>query len=156
MNYDTINKTIELFYGFLPYGSNFSDATYGLLKDNQEERYEIERFLLEEEILEDWGDSGKLIISKKGKIIWKDFSTIEKFIEHTRTIDSRKEKLKQIEEQKLINDSKISKWQAKTFWWVFVFGLIGGICGIISLTMQIKENINKQKPKTENVKSKSN
>jgi hypothetical protein len=41
MDYNKIDKTIELFYGYLPFGNNFSDATYGLFKDNHHEMYEI-------------------------------------------------------------------------------------------------------------------
>lgn len=155
MNYEKIDKTVELFYGFLPYGNNFSDATYGLFKDNHTEMYETKNFLLEERILENWGDAGKLIISKKGKDIWEKFASIEKYIKNNNEIIAEQKQIKQIEKQKLIHDSKISKWQAKTFWWLFFIGLIGGICGIISLVMQIQENTNKPKPTIENVKSKS-
>jgi len=41
MDYNKIDKTIELFYGYLPFGNNFSDVTYGLFKDNHHEMYEI-------------------------------------------------------------------------------------------------------------------
>jgi len=34
-------------------------------------------------------------------------------------------------------DVRLAKWQAKTFWWVFALGAIGGICGIISLLWQL-------------------
>ena len=47
-------------------------------------------------------------------------------------IEHHKE-LKELTLKKLQWDSKLSKWQANTFWYVFLFGLIGGICGIISL-----------------------
>jgi len=131
MDYNIIDKKIELFYGYLPYGNNFSDSTYGLFKDNHHEMYEIRDFLIEQGILENWGNAGKLIISKKGKDAWTEFASIEKYLENCAAV-------KQIEKQKLIYDSKISKWQAKTFWWVFFIGLVGGICGIISLIMKLK------------------
>jgi hypothetical protein len=138
MDYNIIDKKIELFYGYLPYGNNFSDSTYGLFKDNHHEMYEIRDFLIEQGILENWGNAGKLIISKKGKDAWTEFASIEKYLENCAAELAENEKLKQIEKQKLIYDSKISKWQAKTFWWVFFIGLVGGICGIISLIMQLK------------------
>jgi hypothetical protein len=156
MNYKKIDKTIELFYGFFPYGSNFSDATYGLFKDNQAEMYETKNFLLEEGILEIWGDAGKLIISKRGKDIWEKFASTEKYLEDNNKKNAEQERFRYLEKQKLIHDSKISKWQAKTFWWVFFIGLIGGICGIISLVMQIQEKTSNPKPTIENVKSQSN
>lgn len=30
-------------------------------------------------------------------------------------------------EKKLYNDSKLSEWQVKTFWWLFAFGIFGGL-----------------------------
>lgn len=45
--------------------------------------------------------------------------------------------LQEISKQKLIYDTKISKWQTKTFWPVFIFGLIGGCLGIASFIMQV-------------------
>lgn len=45
--------------------------------------------------------------------------------------------LETIRMNKLKWDSKLSKWQSKTFWYVFVLGIIGGICGIVSLGLQL-------------------
>jgi hypothetical protein len=154
MNYDITNKAIKIFYDCLPHGDNFSDATYGLFKDDNKEMYENRRFLLEEGILEEYGPAGKLTLSKKGKHIWEKFGSIERYFEESEIQNKKQEILKQIERQKLIDDAKLSKWQARTFWWVFLFGLIGGLCGIISLGIQIKEKISKPNPKIENVQSK--
>jgi hypothetical protein len=44
---------------------------------------------------------------------------------------------KSIEFQKLKSEIKILKWQEKTFWPLFIFALIGGICGIVSLAIQV-------------------
>jgi hypothetical protein len=51
--------------------------------------------------------------------------------------EEKQAKLKSFEEEKLILETKLAKWQAKTFWWIFLFALLGGICGIISLLMQL-------------------
>lgn len=50
-----------------------------------------------------------------------------------------KDEYEKIRLNKLKWDSKLSKWQAKTFWYVFVLGIVGGICGILSLTLQISD-----------------
>jgi len=34
-------------------------------------------------------------------------------------------------------DLKLANWQVKTFWWLFGLAIFGGICGIISLVMQL-------------------
>jgi hypothetical protein len=54
------------------------------------------------------------------------------------SLASEKEQYEQenIEKGKLINEAKLAKWQRKTFWWLFFLGVIGGICGIVSLIMQ--------------------
>lgn len=51
--------------------------------------------------------------------------------------NEHQKELKDLTLKKLHWDSKLSKWQANTFWWVFFLGLIGGISGIISLAMQL-------------------
>jgi hypothetical protein len=65
--------------------------------------------------------------------------------------------------RKLKWDSKLSKWQAKTFWYVFFLGVIGGICGIISLSIQLgnykdktkNEIIKQQQIQTDTIDNKS-
>jgi hypothetical protein len=44
---------------------------------------------------------------------------------------------KRIQDEKLRSEAKLAKWQVKTFWWIFLLALIGGICGIVSLVMQL-------------------
>lgn len=43
-----------------------------------------------------------------------------------------------IELEKLKYDAKLAKWQIRVFWPVFIFGLIGGVSGIISLLLQLR------------------
>lgn len=44
---------------------------------------------------------------------------------------------KQLELSKLIKENKLIDWQLKSFWYFFILAILGGICGIISLAMQI-------------------
>lgn len=137
MKNENVNKAFEIFYNCLPYGSDFSDATYEIFRTNRSEGIEVKQFLLEHEILRDLREGGKLILSSKGKEIWIKYGCIEKYIEEINALNIKEERLNALKNEKLIYDSKISKWQTKTFWWIFFFGLIGGICGIISLVIQI-------------------
>jgi hypothetical protein len=41
------------------------------------------------------------------------------------------------EAKKLDADLTLARWQKRTFWWVFGLGAIGGICGIVSLCLQL-------------------
>jgi len=57
---------------------------------------------------------------------------------------NRLEKEREIEiltTNKLRWDSKLSKWQVKTFWWIFVFGFFGFIFGLYNFI----DNLNKTK-----------
>lgn len=48
------------------------------------------------------------------------------------------EEIKELSNTKLYWDSKISKWQVKTFWPVFIFGLFGLTFGIYNFIDQLK------------------
>jgi len=45
----------------------------------------------------------------------------------------------QISEEKLKWDIKVSKFQAKSFWVALIIGFIGGLCGLISLIIELKK-----------------
>jgi|SRR5665647_13360 len=137
MKNENVNKAFEIFYKYLPHGIDFSDATHEIFQTNRVEGIEVKQFLLEHEILKEWGEAGKLILSSKGKGIWIKYGCIEKYIEEINALKKKEDRLNALKNEKLIYDSRISKWQAKTFWLIFFFGLIGGICGIISLAIQI-------------------
>ncbi|MFL5765774.1 MAG: hypothetical protein ACJ77K_17645 [Bacteroidia bacterium] len=47
------------------------------------------------------------------------------------------EKISKKEEQ----DFRLKEMQIKTFWWIFYFGVFGGICGIITLAIRILETL---------------
>lgn len=51
--------------------------------------------------------------------------------------DQTNKKKEELELKKLNWDSKLAKWQVKTFWLFFILAIIGGVCGIISLVLQI-------------------
>ena len=45
---------------------------------------------------------------------------------------------KQLASEKLRHDTKISRWQVKTFWWIFFGGFIGGLMGATSLVLELE------------------
>jgi hypothetical protein len=146
-----IDKVINLYYSFWPQGGNYYDATHGLNIEYLENEA-IKKFLLEEEILSQW-NTDQYVITKKGQDIIQKFNgKIEEYLRDKDKIQEEYLKLEQARNVKLYYDLKHSKWQARTFWWVFIFGLIGGICGIISLVMQINEKANKPESKIENTR----
>ena len=54
--------------------------------------------------------------------------------------EDEKSKIQVIEKNKLIKEAKLADWQVKIFWPLFIIALIGGLCGIISLLLQIINN----------------
>jgi hypothetical protein len=50
-------------------------------------------------------------------------------------------------ENKLLNDNTLAKWQVKYFWYIFAFGLLGGVYSTIEIikSLTIKESV-KEKP----------
>lgn len=60
-----------------------------------------------------------------------------KFIEQAKIKESEETFKIQKETEKLNYETKLAKWQVKTFWPLFLLALLGGICGIVSLILQL-------------------
>jgi hypothetical protein len=93
-----------------------------------------------EEGLLDTKDPNELVcfISPYGQEIQKNGG----WLKHRERLDSDNSRileLQQIEEGKLRWDAKLSKLKAKTFWPVFIFGVLGGLSGAISLYFNLTE-----------------
>jgi len=134
MNNKNIDTVISSFKEALPYGVNYSDLTSDL-KINYVEIQEIKKYLQDNNIISDWGDPTMQILTQKGEEIINIYGGIEKFITHETEENEEKKRILKITNEKLENDAKLSKWQVKTFWWVFGFGLFGGIYAIISIIL---------------------
>eukprot|EP00825_Cyclidium_porcatum_P017764 TRINITY_DN2042_c0_g1_i3.p1 TRINITY_DN2042_c0_g1~~TRINITY_DN2042_c0_g1_i3.p1 ORF type:complete len:173 (-),score=21.39 TRINITY_DN2042_c0_g1_i3:229-747(-) len=113
-NYENIDKVINLFYQRLPNGTNFYDEVYGYNFDDKEQA-EILKFLIDESILEGWGEHGKHILSKTGELIVVDYGGIEDFLAYRQEEIKEKSRLTRIANEKLDFDAKLSKWQIKVF-----------------------------------------
>ena len=131
MNSDSIDKVINLFYGLLPFGSNFSDAVYNF-KFEYKDQHSIKKFLVDKYILEELGE-GKHILTQIGREIVEIYGGIDKYLSHEKAENEENIRLDKAKHEKIYNDAKLSKWQIKTFWYVFIFGLIGGFYSIYSI-----------------------
>lgn len=47
-------------------------------------------------------------------------------------------RLETVKNRKLESDAKLSEWQVKTFWWIFIFGLFGLIFGVYNFIDNLK------------------
>ena len=48
----------------------------------------------------------------------------------------------QILREKELNDAKLSKWQVKYFWYIFAFGLVGGIYSTVEIIKSLTTSEN--------------
>ncbi len=64
------------------------------------------------------------------------------------------QKFESIKRQKIIHDATLSKLQVKTFWYVFGFGIWGGLTGTIALGLELQDRHSKwQKERSEKLQS---
>jgi len=143
-DYEKIDKVITRYFSYLPLGTNFSDSVHDF-KFEYKEQLGILKFLVDESILINWGEHGKHILSPKGEEIIKIHGGIEKYFENKKKENEEIIRIKNIKNEKLINDAKISKWQVKTFWYVFIFGLIGGVYAVYSIINSVLGESEEQK-----------
>lgn len=144
MNNTNVDIIINRFYSYLPNGNDYS-VTVRDLKFESKEQSEIRKFLIDESIIKDWGTHGQLIISKKGEEIVNVYGCIVKYLEHEKEVRTENIRLEKARHEKIYNDAKLSKWQAKTFWFVFIFGLIGGVYTIYSIMHSVVGESEEQK-----------
>jgi len=139
MNYANIDKVIERFYSFLPFGRNFYTGTLDFQFEYKEQE-SILKFLKENFILIYWeGDFEQLIITKKGEDIVTIYGGIEKFIMHKQDEKFETLRAEKAKQEKIINDAKLSKWQVKTFWYFFWVSIIGAFFTFYNLINKVTE-----------------
>lgn len=67
----------------------------------------------------------------------KEIGGWTKYLEQENLKEKEKVFIQNTEYKKLNYETKLARWQIKTFWPLFIVAVIGGICGIISLLLQI-------------------
>jgi len=78
----------------------------------------------------------------------KNFSFVTELEKHNSTKtekDKKNNEKERLEIGKLRNDFTLSKWQLKTFWWAFTFGIIGGVYAIVSIIIALTGETTEQK-----------
>jgi len=85
-----------------------------VLKTSHNETNDLILFLLELDAIEHWNKMHRL--TKTGKAIVEFPGGTEAFKKHIEKQKKESEKLKKIENQKIIDDAKLSKWSKWTYW----------------------------------------
>ena len=132
MHSDNVDKVIKRFHSYLPLGNNYSDSVNDF-KFEYKEQLGILKFLCDKSILVPWGEHGKHILSDIGEDIVDNYGGIDKYLAHEKEEIAEKKRLEKLKNEKLHFDTKLSKWQVKTFWFVFIFGLVGGFYSVYSI-----------------------
>ncbi|NLD46313.1 MAG: hypothetical protein GX660_03825 [Clostridiaceae bacterium] len=103
--------------------------------------YSVKEFIYYLDIIEEY-NIANVTKYKSGFTVKPYPIKTEKFINNgglTGTLEENDKLLEitSVENQKLINEATLAKWQVKAFWPLFIFALIGGVSGFVSLIMQI-------------------
>jgi len=67
---------------------------------------------------------------------FRDSGGYQQLLEEAEINHQEKSRIENIKNKKLSSETKLISWQVKTFWWIFIIGFIGGLCGIVSLIIQ--------------------
>ncbi|HRG52309.1 MAG TPA: hypothetical protein PLL00_05705 [Bacteroidia bacterium] len=124
---------------------NFTGATSGMYyraekNISESDWYDMMAFLIREKIIEENVEQSDVYyITNEGRRFVGD-----KYLQLNRNEREKKqlELTKQLERErkeaeKLDTDLTLAKWQKKVFWPVLIGGAVGGVCGIISLWIQL-------------------
>lgn len=131
MTNDNVDIVIKRFYSYLPNGKYYCESVSNLNLEIKEQQ-EILKFLVDESIIKDVGDQSH-ILSSKGKEIVEIYGGIDKYLEHEKSEKDESNRLEKLKNEKLYLDTKLAKWKVKTFWYVFIFGLLGGFHTVYSI-----------------------
>ncbi len=144
INYHNVDIVIEKLYRQLPRGY-FLGYISESSKIEHNEMGSIQRFLEHENIIEDWGSNGMTILTNLGEVIYKHYGGIEAYINELEKNREKEIFIEKKKNEKLLLDLKISKWQVKSFWYVFTIGLLGGLFSIYSIIREITDKPLEQK-----------
>ena len=79
LNYQHVDMVLSLFYDRLPFGSNYFTMTYKL--DFETEEWDlIFDFLLDEYLIEEWGDNDQYIITDKGQSVITKYCGVQNYM----------------------------------------------------------------------------
>jgi hypothetical protein len=115
LSYKCVDCILNLFYGYYPYGANYFTLTYKL--NFEAKAWEIMfDFMMDEKLIEPWGDGDKQIITEKGILLIKEHCGIQKYIERIEKkkksiTPSTAQDLHKPKKQKKVLPSKIIKPQ---------------------------------------------
>lgn len=141
LNFKNVDLLIECFYKLLPYGDYFSNTAYSINIDENEQDV-IKKYLIDNSIITNYTykNDGRYILTQHGQNIFEVYGGIEKYNEHIKKQQEEKLSLEEKVNDKLHNDAKLSKWQVKTFWPVFIFGIFSFILGLYNFITQIEDS----------------
>lgn len=109
MKYENVDLIIERYFSYLPHGNSYFDTVPREFEYN--EQYEIKDFLIEENIIEDWGDAGKHKLTRLGKEIVTVHKGIKNYIEFKQNEIQKVIDIKAFEEENIILQNQKLKFE---------------------------------------------
>jgi hypothetical protein len=116
ISFKCVDCILNLFYGYYPYGANYFTLTYRLNFEATAWETMFD-FIMDENLIETWGDDDKQVITEKGILLIKEHCGIQKYIERyekkkkSKTSQSSKNLQNQKKQIKVLS-SKIIKPQS--------------------------------------------
>jgi len=146
--YDNIDELIEINLALLAESKSHSLWKYDFVDKDGNSLVDDDRFAeyLEQKglISIEYSNRQRCDLTETGYEIfknggWFEFLRIKGLLaEKERLEDKRKDITDRIDAEKLVYEHKLTKWKVKTFWPVFVFGIIGFISGIYNFIDNLK------------------
>lgn len=128
-----IDKVLKLFYSSSHLGKHYR-KTVGNVIPEYSTQTKILDHLIEESILKQWVKArDNYIITKNGIDIYENYENYAQYLENEKSSKEEAVKINMARNKTILNNEKLSSWQVKTFWFIFIFGLIGGIYSIYSI-----------------------
>jgi hypothetical protein len=133
INHDIIDKTLDYFYKIYPDGGHIENRVSNLTK---KEIADLQTLLIDHEFLEPLGQKGYYLLFRltaKGKELKDEKISFKDYLKKYQKQNEEQDRISKLNIERLENETKLSKWKIRTFWWIFIFGLFGGIYSIYSI-----------------------
>lgn len=136
---EILDEILEFFFQKYPNDSAIESST---LRLNEKEIADIQSLLTSNDFLEFKGRKGYYFhycLTQKGKDLKDQHLTYNDYLKQQKEINAKLSHLNSLYNEKIVNEAKLSKLKVKTFWWIFFFGLFGGIYSCYSIIEKITQ-----------------
>lgn len=139
-DYEMVDKTLEKLYHVQPKGIVLDKYLKSAFKANSRDIKIIRSILNTEDLAKRSRVTsvGYYVITTKGIQVYESGGYLE-YIKRKKKIKQEEKARDRLEDQKLIYETKLAKWQVKLFWPITITGFIMTVIAIIEFFLLIKK-----------------